>query len=88
MVRVVDAVIESINASEPYALYPGGGASAYDPKMMLKVIAYAYATGTYSSRKIERATRENNHSMWLCGMAPLDHMTVSRFRGERCCRSP
>lgn len=83
LVRVVDAVIESIDASELYALYPGGGASAYDPKMMLKVVVYAYTTGIYSSRKIERATRENVHFMWLCGMAPLDHMTVNRFRSER-----
>lgn len=83
LVRVVDAVVDAIDASELYALYPGGGASAYDPKMMLKVVVYAYATGTYSSRKIERATRENIHFMWLCGMAPLDHMTVNRFRGER-----
>lgn len=83
MVRVVDAVIDAIDASELYALYPGGGASAYDPKMMLKVVVYAYAAGVYSSRKIERATRENIHFMWLCGMAPLDHMTVNRFRGER-----
>lgn len=83
MVRVVDAVIDSIDVSELYALYPGGGASAYDPKMMLKVVVFAYASGIYSSRKIERATRENIHFMWLCGMAPLDHMTINRFRSER-----
>ena len=79
MVRVVDAV----DTSELYALYPGGGTSAYDPKMMLKVVVYAYTTGIYSSRKIERATRENIHFMWLSGMTPLDHMTINRFRGER-----
>ena len=54
MVRVVDAVVEPIDVSELYALYPGGGASAYDPKMMLKIVIYAYASGIYSSRKIER----------------------------------
>lgn len=42
-----------------------------------------YANGIYSSRKMERATRENTHFMWLAGMAPLDHMTVNRFRSKR-----
>ena len=83
LVRVVDAIIEAIDADELYALYPGGGASAHDPKMMLKVVVYAYASGIYSSRKIARATRENVHFMWIAGMAPLDRMTVSRFRSER-----
>ena len=83
LARVVDAIIEAIDADEFYALYPGGGASAHDPKMMLKVVVYAYASGIYSSRKIARATRENVHFMWIAGMAPLDRMTVSRFGSER-----
>lgn len=83
LVRVVDAIIEAIDANELYALYPGGGASAHDPKMMLKVVVYAYASGVYSSRKIARATRENIHFMWIAGMTPLDHMTINRFRSER-----
>lgn len=83
LVRVVDEVIDSIDTRELYALYPGGGTSAYDPKMMLKVIVYAYASGIYSSRRIEKATRENIHFMWICGMQPLDHMTINRFRSER-----
>ena len=83
LVRVVDEVIDSIDIHELYALYPGGGASAYDPKMMLKVIVCAYASGIYSSRKIEKATRENIHFMLRCGMQPLDHTTINRFRTNR-----
>ena len=83
LVRIIDSVIDSIDTRKLYALYPGGGTSAYDPKMLLKVIVYGYTCGIYSSRKIERATRENIHFMWLCGMTPLDHMTINRFRGER-----
>lgn len=83
LVRVVDAIIDAIDTRELYALYPGGGASAYDPKMMLKVVIYAYASGIYSSRKIARATSENIHFMWILGMVPLDHMTINRFRSER-----
>ena len=81
--RVVDAVVEALDRGRLVGLYPGGGAPAHDPAMMLKVVLYAYASGVYSSRKIARATRENVCFMWLAGMAPLDHMTVNRFRSER-----
>ncbi len=83
LVRVVDSVIDAIDTHKLYSLYPGGGTSAYDPKMMLKVMVYAYTTDIYSSRKIKKATRENIHFMWLSGMCPLDHMTINRFRSER-----
>ena len=81
--RVVDAVVEALDRGRLESLYPGGGAPAHDPSMMLKVVLYAYASGVYSSRKIARATRENVCFMWLTGMTPLDHMTVNRFRSER-----
>ena len=83
MVRVVDSIVDGMDASRLRALYPGGGAPAHDPSMMLKVVLLAYASGIYSSRKIARATAENINFMWLCGMRPLDHNTVNRFRSER-----
>jgi transposase len=83
MVRVVDAIVDSLDRSRLVSLYPGGGTSAYDPQMMLKVILYAYAKGIYSSRRIAQATREDICFMWLSGMHPLDHSTVNRFRTER-----
>lgn len=83
LVRIINSTIDSIDTCDLYALYPGGGASAYDPKMLLKVIVYGYTTGVYSSRKIEKATRENINFMWLSGMTPLDHMTINRFRSKR-----
>ena len=83
MARVVDAVVESLDLSALRSLYPGGGAPAHDPRMMLKVVIYAYASGVYSSRKIAEATRSNVYFLWLTGCVPLDHMTVNRFRTER-----
>ena len=83
MARVVDEVVESLDLSALRSLYPGGGAPAYDPRMMLKVVVYAYASGVYSSRKIAEATRSNVYFLWLTGCTPLDHMTVNRFRTER-----
>ena len=83
MVRVVDEIVESLDLSNLKALYPGGGAPAYDPRMMLKVIIFAYASGIYSSRKISEATRSNIYFLWLTGCVSLDHMTINRFRCER-----
>ena len=83
MPRVVDMIVRSIDRSTLTALYPGGGAPAHDPQMMLKVILLAYAKGIYSSRAIARATREDVGFLWICGMRPLDHCTVNRFRTER-----
>jgi len=83
MVRVVDRAIESMNTQLLFDRYPGGGTSAYNPVMMLKVIVYAYADKIYSSRKIAKATRENINFMWLTGRVQLDFMTINRFRSER-----
>jgi len=83
MVRVVDRAIESMNTKPLFDRYPGGGCSAYNPVMMLKVIVYAYADKIYSSRRIAKATRENINFMWLTGNVQLDFMTINRFRGER-----
>src|SRR5262245_7732487 len=55
------------------------GCRAYDPKILLKVILFAYARGIISSRKIEQACRENITFMALaCGQVP-DHSTIAAF---------
>jgi len=83
MVRLVDRAIESMATKPLIAQYPGGGSSAYNPVMMLKVLVYAYLDKIYTSRRIAKATRENINFMWLTGNVQLDHMTVNRFRSER-----
>ena len=83
MVRVVDKAVETMKTQPLFDRYPGGGTSAYNPVMMLKVIVYAYADKIYSSRRIAKATRENINFMWLTGNVQLDFMTINRFRSER-----
>jgi len=82
-VRVVRAVIESITIDPLLEQYTGGGASSYDPRMMLSVLVYAYLCNIYSSRQIEAQLRENVHFMWLAGRSTPDHNTINRFRGDR-----
>jgi transposase len=61
--------------------YKGGGTSSYHPKMLLKVMIYAYTQKTYSSRRIAKALRENINYMWLSGMNKPNFRTINRFRG-------
>jgi transposase len=82
-VRVVNEVMERIDISALERSYKGGGASSYHPRMLLKVVVYAYLRNVYSSRKIEQALNENVHFMWLSGGAKPDHNTINDFRGKR-----
>ena len=82
-VRVVNSVIEHIDLQELLKAYKGGGTSSYHPRMLLKVLVYAYLCNIYSSRKIESGLKENIHFMWLSGMQQPDHNTINRFRGDR-----
>lgn len=82
-VRVVDQVVESINIQPLLKAYSKEGNPSYHPKMLLKVMLYAYMTNTYSSRKIELAIRENINFMWLTGMTVVDHNTINRFRSNK-----
>ena len=55
------------------------GRSAYDPKILLKVVLFAYSRGLISSRKIERACCENVTFMALSGNQRPDHSTIAAF---------
>lgn len=82
LVRVVNEMIERIDMQVLRRQYKGGGTSAYDPKLLLKVIVYAYTQRTFSSRGIAKELRENVNYMWLSGMNQPDHRTINRFRGK------
>lgn len=82
LVRVVSKMIEGIDKRILESQYKGGGASAYDPQMLLKVIVYAYTQRVFSSRRIAKGLREDVNYMWLSGMNRPDHRTINRFRGE------
>lgn len=82
-VRVVNKIIEGIDLVPLMAQYKGGGTSSYHPKMLLKILIYGYVSNIYSSRKLEAATKENIHFMWLAAMKTPDHHTINRFRGRR-----
>lgn len=83
LVRVVDAVIERLDISGILSTYRGGGNSAFNPKMMLKVLVFAYLSNVYSSRRIEELLRRDICFMWLSGMRKPDFRTINYYRGKR-----
>lgn len=81
-VRVVDAVVESLDLREFKKLYRERGRCPYHPKMMLKVILYAYMNNIYSCRKIERQVQRDIHYIWLAAQERPDYVTINRFRNR------
>jgi len=81
--RIVDTAVESMNPLLLASLHKTGGRPPYHPKMMLKIILYAYATRIYSARQIAKQLSENIYFMWLSGNQQPDFRTINRFRSSR-----
>lgn len=76
---VVD-VVEGLDLSALERAYAGKGSAAYHPATLLSLLIYGYATGTFSSRKIERATYDSLVFRYItCNRHP-DHDTLATFR--------
>ena len=82
-VRIVSTIIDRIDISGIEAGYIGGGTSSYNPRMLLKVIVYAYLNNVYSGRQMEKLLVENIAYMWLSGMQTPDFRTINLFRSKR-----
>ena len=82
LVRVVDKFVSTLSSRIWDQVFTGGGAPSYHPKMMLKIILYAYSCQTYSCRQIAKAIRQDVTFMWLAGMQQPNFNTINRFRSE------
>ncbi len=81
-VRVINAIVDHLNLESFKKLYKSTGRCAYHPKMMLKVIIYAYMNNIYSCRKIEQLLLRDIHYIWLAGYEKPDFITINRFRNR------
>ena len=81
-VRLLSAVIDNLDISGIRRLYRYRGRSPYHPKMLLKVVLYAYMNNIYSCRKIESSLRRDVHFIWLAGYEQPDFITINRFRNR------
>src|SRR5438067_796627 len=76
---VVDSVAQ-LGLSALYAHYGIRGGEPYAPEVLLGLLLYGYATGVFSSRKIERATYEAVPFRFIAGNLHPDHDTLAAFR--------
>ena len=76
---VVDSVA-LLDLSALYARYGSRGGEPYAPEGLLALLLYGYATGVFSSRKIERATYESVPFRFIAGNRHPDHDTIASFR--------
>lgn len=78
----VSDTVDALDLSALYERYEGDGRrnQPYDPRMMLKVLVYAYATGTFSSRRIARKLEEDIAFRVLGADNYPAHHTISEFR--------
>ena len=81
-VRLISSIVDSLNLTNMRKLYKERGRSPYDPKMLLKVVIYAYMSNIYSCRRIEKALKRDIHFIWLAGYEQPDFITVNRFRNR------
>ena len=76
---VVDSVAQ-LDLSAIYSHYGSRGGEPYAPEILLGLLFYGYATGIFSSRKIERATYESAPFRFVAGNLHPDHDTLASFR--------
>lgn len=80
LARFVVEVVDQLDLSELTRQYAGRGSPAHHPTVLLSLLIYGYATGVFSSRKIERATHDSIAFRYLAANTHPDHDTIATFR--------
>ncbi len=80
LARFVVEVIERLDVSAMVKAYRGSGSASYHPSMLLGLLVYGYATGVFSSRKLERATYDSVAFRFIAANDHPDHDTIATFR--------
>jgi transposase/IS5 family transposase len=78
--RYVVEVVEGLELGDLERAYAGKGSAAYHPALLLSLLIYGYATGCFSSRKIERATYDSLAFRYIACNRHPDHDTLANFR--------
>ena len=80
LARFVVDVIEGLDLRAMSGSYRGSGSASYHPRMLLGILVYGYATGVFSSRKLERATYDSVAFRFIAANDHPDHDTIAAFR--------
>jgi transposase len=80
LARFVVEVIERLDLSGMVRAYRGSGSASYHPSVLLGLLVYGYATGVFSSRKLERASYDSVAFRYIAANDHPDHDTIATFR--------
>ena len=80
LARFVVDIVDQLDLSELVTRYGGGGKQPYHPAVLVALLFYGYATGIFSSRKLEQATHDSVAFRYITADAHPDHDTVATFR--------
>jgi transposase len=80
LARFVVEVVSGLDLRSMTASYRGSGEASHHPQLLLGVIIYGYATGVFSSRKLERATYDSVAFGFVAANDHPDHDTIAAFR--------
>jgi transposase len=80
LARFVVEVIAGLDLRAMTGSYRGSGEASYHPQLLLGIVIYGYATGVFSSRKLERATYDSVAFRFIAANQHPDHDTIAAFR--------
>jgi len=80
LARFVVEIVEGLDLSTMSKAYRGSGSASYHPAALLSILVYGYATGVFSSRKLERATYDSVAFRFVAANQHPDHDTIAAFR--------
>src|ERR1700746_2271463 len=80
LARFVVEVVDGLDLSAMSKSYRGSGSASYHPKVLLSLLVYGYATGVFSSRKLQRATYDSVAFRFIAANDHPDHDTIATFR--------
>jgi transposase len=80
LARFVVELIDGLDLSAMSGVYRGSGSASYHPRLLLGILVYGYATGVFSSRKLERATYDSVAFRFIAANDHPDHDTIASFR--------
>ena len=80
LARFIVDIVSQLDLLELSATYAGKGVKAYHPSMLVALLFYGYATGVFSSRKLEQATYDSIAFRYITANSHPDHDTIASFR--------
>ena len=80
LARFVVEVVAGLDLRAMTGSYRGSGEAPYHPRLLLGILVYGYATGVFSSRKLERATYDSVAFRFVAANEHPDHDTIAAFR--------